>query len=63
MLRKAKQDFPDNSAGYRMLGDFYFASGDTDKALAEYQSLYSVHPSDLQVKKNYVQLLIIKGSD
>jgi tetratricopeptide (TPR) repeat protein len=61
VLKKAKQDFPDNSAGYRMLGDFYFASGDIDKAFAEYASLYSAHPADLQVKKNYVQLLIIKG--
>jgi tetratricopeptide (TPR) repeat protein len=59
VLKQAKQDFPDNSAGYRMLGDFYFATGDTAKALAEYSALYSAHPSDPQVKKNYIQLLII----
>ncbi|HEX4486353.1 MAG TPA: tetratricopeptide repeat protein [Terriglobales bacterium] len=58
-LKQAKLDFPNDSAGYRMLGDFYFATGDTAKALAEYNSLYAAHPSDPQVKKNYIQLLII----
>jgi tetratricopeptide (TPR) repeat protein len=58
-LRQAKQDFPENSEGYRMLGDFYFATGDTAKALAEYGSLHATHPSDEQVEKNYIQLLII----
>jgi tetratricopeptide (TPR) repeat protein len=42
-----------------MLGDFYFATGDTAKALVEYGSLHSDHPSDPQVTKNYIQLLII----
>ncbi len=35
-LRQAKRDFPDNSVGYRLLGDFYFAIGDIDQATAEY---------------------------
>jgi tetratricopeptide (TPR) repeat protein len=60
-LKQAKKDFPDNSDGYRMLGDFYFANGDLDKATVEYGSLYSDHPKDPQVKKNYVQLLILKN--
>jgi tetratricopeptide (TPR) repeat protein len=60
-LRQAKSDLPDNSEGYRMLGDFYFANGDLDRATAEYSSLYSDHPKDVQVKKNYVQLLILKN--
>ena len=59
-LRQTKKDLPDNSEGYRMLGD-YFAAGDLDKATAEYGSLYSDHPKDLQVKKNYIQLLILKN--
>ncbi|PYX92767.1 MAG: hypothetical protein DMG71_17105, partial [Acidobacteria bacterium] len=59
-LRQVKRDFPDNSVGYRMLGDFYFATGDVDKAVAEYDSLYKEHPKDIQLKKNYVQLLILK---
>jgi tetratricopeptide (TPR) repeat protein len=60
LLQQAKNDLSDNSEGYRMLGDFYFASGDMDKATAEYSSLYKDHPKDLRVKKNYVQLLILK---
>ena len=60
-LRRVKQDFPDNSVGYRMLGDFYFAIGDLDKAVAEYESLYRDHAKDLVVQKNYVQLLILKN--
>lgn len=61
VLKQAKTDLPNNSQGYRMLGDFYFATGDLDKATAEYGSLYSDHPKDMQVKKNYVQLLILKN--
>ncbi len=60
-LVQTKKDLPNNSEGYRMLGDFYFASGDLDKAVAEYGSLYSDHPKDSQVKKNYIQLLILKN--
>ena len=58
-LQKTKQDLPNNSVGYRMLGDFYFSIGDLDKATAEYGSLFRDHPGDLQVRKNYVQLLIL----
>lgn len=60
-LRQTKKDLPNNQEGYRMLGDYYFASGDLDKATAEYSTLYSEHPRDLQVKKNYIQLLILKN--
>src|SRR6266404_5007678 len=60
-LRRTKSDIPDNSEGYRMLGDFYFADGELDNATAEYSLLYKEHPKDVQVKKNYVQLLILKN--
>jgi cellulose synthase operon protein C len=60
-LEQTKKDMPDNSEGYRMLGDFYFANGDLDKATAEYTSIYNDHPKDPQVKKNYIQLLILKN--
>lgn len=59
-LKKSQKDFANDSIGYRMLGDFYFAVGDFDKATAEYSVLNHDHPKDLQVKNNYVQLLIIK---
>jgi cellulose synthase operon protein C len=60
-LRTSKTDFPDDSVGYRMLGDFYFATGEIDEACTEYGTLYQEHPKDLQVAKNYVQLLIMKN--
>jgi cellulose synthase operon protein C len=59
-LRQVKSDFPDNSEGYRMLGDFYFANGELDKATEEYGSVNHDHPKDMQVRKNYIQLLILK---
>jgi tetratricopeptide (TPR) repeat protein len=60
-LKNSKRDFPDNSAGYRMLGDFYFATAQLDKATAEYGTLFQDHPKDPEVKKNYIQLLILKN--
>ena len=60
-LEQTKKDMPDNSEGYRMLGDYYFASGDLDMAVAEYGSVYGAHPKDTQAEKNYIQLLILKN--
>lgn len=60
-LRQSKKDLADNSEGYRMLGDFYFAIGDLDNAVAEYASLHKDHPKDILVKKNYIQILILKN--
>jgi tetratricopeptide (TPR) repeat protein len=60
-LRQTKKDLSDNPEGYRMLGDFYFASGDLDKATTEYTALSHDHPKDVRVKKNYIQLLILKN--
>jgi cellulose synthase operon protein C len=59
LLKQAKIDLADNPEGYRMLGDFYFASGDIDKATAEYTSLSNEHPKNVDVKRNYIQLLIL----
>jgi tetratricopeptide (TPR) repeat protein len=59
-LRQSKKDFPANSVGYRMLGDFYYANNQLDKAAVEYALLYQDHPKDPLVKKNYIQLLILK---
>ena len=60
LLKESKPQFHDNPAGYRMLGDFYFANRDYDGATNEYSGLYREHPKDLVVKKNFVQLLIIQ---
>ena len=60
-LQQTKKDLADDPQGYRMLGDYYFAQGDLDKALSEYSSIYAEHPKDLATKKNYIQLLILKN--
>jgi tetratricopeptide (TPR) repeat protein len=60
-LRRSKSDFSDNSVGYRLLGDFYFAAGNLDDALAEYSELSREHPKDPVVTNNYVQILILKN--
>ena len=59
--RRAKADFPNDHAGYRMLADLYFMTGDLDRTLAEYRALNQQHPLDVQLKKNYIQLLLQKG--
>jgi tetratricopeptide (TPR) repeat protein len=61
ILQQAKQVMPENSEAYRLLADFYFASGDIPGALAEYASLDKDHPKDLRVRKNYIQLLILQN--
>jgi tetratricopeptide (TPR) repeat protein len=60
-LQQTKRDLADVGEGYRMLGDFYYATGDIDKAASEYSSLYSDHPKDPLVKRNYIQILILKN--
>ena len=49
------------SPGLRYVRRLLLGSGELDKAMAEYASLYSEHPKDMQVKKNYIQLLILKN--
>jgi cellulose synthase operon protein C len=61
LLEQTRKDLANDSEGYRMLGDFYFANGDLDKATAEYASLYNDHSKDPFVRKNYIQLLILKN--
>ncbi len=58
LLIRAKYGFGENSAGYRLLGDFYLGLGELDKATREYRALYEAHPKDLLVKKNFADLLI-----
>ena len=61
LLKQTKKDISGKPEGYSMLGDFYFAYSELDKALAEYESLYSDHPKEGKVKKNYIQILILKN--
>jgi tetratricopeptide (TPR) repeat protein len=58
VLDQARLDLPNNPDSYLALSNFYFSSGNLNKAVAEYQALCKLRPSDLQVEKKYVQLLI-----
>jgi cellulose synthase operon protein C len=60
VARETKTQLKNNPLAYRMLGDFYISQRETDKALAEFSSLYSEHPHDLGVAKTYTQLLLLK---
>lgn len=58
VLLEAERDLPHNPDAALALSNFYFTTGEVDKSVAEYRSLYLQRPGDLQVKKKYVQLLI-----
>ena len=61
-LKQTKRDLPDDPAAYVMLGDYYFSLlGDVNRASTEYESLYKDHPGVLQVRKNFIQLLILQN--
>jgi len=59
--KETKETLKDSPAAYRLLADVYFQVGDLGKALDEYASVSKAHPKDLQVKKAYVELLILQG--
>jgi cellulose synthase operon protein C len=61
VLKEAKEALPNDPAGYRLLGDFYVAVGDLEKAVTEFGSLSANHPKDLSLKTGYVQLLILNN--
>ncbi len=58
-LTDAKEQLKDDPSAYRMLGDYYLGRNDNAKALAEFSALSSAHPKDAQVRKTYIQLLIL----
>ncbi len=59
ILVDAKEQLPDDPAAYRMLGDYYLGREENTKALAEFSSLVTQHPKDIQVRKTYIQLLVL----
>jgi tetratricopeptide (TPR) repeat protein len=58
VLRQASQDLSDKPLGVQMLADYYMASGQSEKARAEFASLYAKYPSNLDVEKGYVRSLL-----
>jgi tetratricopeptide (TPR) repeat protein len=58
VLLEARRDLPNNPESLLDLSNFYFITGDLNKAVAQYDALYQQRPNDLQIKKKYIQLLI-----
>lgn len=58
VLLQASRDLPHDSDSLLALSNFYFTTGDPDKAVSVYNTVYQQHPSDLTVKKKYIQLLL-----
>ena len=60
-LKQTKADLPNNPSTYGLLAEFYLNTGNLDKAVDEYASLYRDHPKDLELKKNYIRVLMMKN--
>ena len=58
VLRQASHDLADNPQGVRLLADYYTASGQFDKAKAEFASLVAKYPSNVPLQKAYARILI-----
>ena len=59
VLKEAKAELSSDPIGYKLLGDYYLNQGDTAKALTEFASLSKEHPTDINVRKSYAELLIL----
>jgi tetratricopeptide (TPR) repeat protein len=58
ILLQANHDLPNDPESYLALSNFYFVIGNQNNSVAEYEILYHKWPNDIQLKKNYIQLLI-----
>lgn len=59
ILTEAKEQLKDDPTAYRMLGDYYLGRGENAKAVAEFAALSTQHEKDIQVRKTYIQLLVL----
>jgi len=58
VLRQISNDLADNPQGVRILGDYYAATGQIDKAKAEFASLAHKYPGNVSVQEGYVRILL-----
>ncbi|MGC9158364.1 MAG: tetratricopeptide repeat protein [Terracidiphilus sp.] len=63
VLRQASRDFADNPQGVRILADYYLASGQMDKAKAEFARLVREYPQNESVQEGYARLLLEMGDN
>jgi len=58
VLRQTSNDLSDSPQGVRILADYYAATGQTDKARAEFASLAHKYPKNVSVQEGYVRILL-----
>jgi len=58
VINQAKNDLSDQPNMYRVLGDYYVETGDLDKAAAEFAVLSKQRPKDLNLREDFVELLL-----
>ena len=58
VLRKASQDLADDPHGVSMLADYYAATGQMDKAKAEFSRLAAKYPKNVALQEQYIRVLL-----
>jgi tetratricopeptide (TPR) repeat protein len=58
VIYQAKNDLSDQPNMYRVLGDYYVETGELDKAATEFAALSKQHPKDLNVREDFVEILL-----
>ena len=58
IIKDAKRDLGGEGTIYRVLGDYYVNTGEYDKATAEFAALCKLHPTDLSLREDYIDLLL-----
>ncbi|HET9099931.1 MAG TPA: tetratricopeptide repeat protein [Acidobacteriaceae bacterium] len=58
VLRKASQDLAEDPQGVSMLADYYAASGQMEKAKAEFSRLAAKHPKNVLLQEDYIRVLL-----
>ena len=58
VIYQAKQDLGSEGNMYRVLGDYYVNTGELDKAATEFAALSRQHPKDLNLREDYIELLL-----
>ncbi len=58
VLRKASQDLAGDPQGVSLLADYYVASGQMDKAKAEFARLAAQYPKNVALQEGYIRVLL-----
>jgi tetratricopeptide (TPR) repeat protein len=58
VIYQAKNDLSDQPNMYRVLGDYYVGTGELDKAAVEFAALSKQRPKDLNIREDFIELLL-----